>query len=259
MGIRKKWSFPGCDPAILHHLRLLRLMMILLCAWPPTAIAQTDSLHRTKYDVNPIVPRYPAAHHLEELRKDRDFQYQDDPTPPANPAAKWINWFFRKLRDLFYSPSYENFWQYAILATVVGLVLFLLYKAGILAYVFPNRVPSATTDYIVGQENIHEIDFDETINLALAGGDYRLAIRLQYLHTLKTLSVKKLIDWKPNLTNQRYVQELKKYPFQADFLQLTRYFEFAWYGDFKISKSSYEEMKAFSRSFHDKLNQRSHV
>jgi Mn-containing catalase len=128
-------------------------------------------------------------------------------------------------------------------------VLYLLYKAKVLDYVFPSRNTADTLDYVVGQENIHEINFEQAIGSALEQGDFRLAIRLQYLKILKLLTVKELIHWKPNLTNQSYVQELEKTSHHSDFTEITRYFEFAWYGDFEVSEDGFKEMKAFSDSF----------
>ena len=215
--------------------------------------AQKDSLTLAKRDNGHIVPRYPDARQLEEFRNDSDYQYSDDPQPPANPFARWVEWLFSKLRKLFSGNAYENFWQYVIMAAAAGLVLFILYKSKVLDYVFPSKGVAGSNEYVVGQENIHEINFEEAIGNALSLGDYRLAIRLQYLKTLKLLTTRELIHWKPNLTNQIYVQELQKYPFHADFVQLTKYFEFAWYGDFQVNESGFKEMKDFSNSFQDKI------
>jgi len=215
--------------------------------------AQEDSLKLLKKDNSNIIPRYPDAKHLEEFRNDRDYNYSDDPQPPANPFDRWLNELFEKLRKLFSGKSYESFWQYLFLAFVAGLVLFLLYKAKVLEYIFPSKKDPDSTEYVVGQENIHEINFEEAIGNALTLGDYRLAIRLQYLKILKLLTTRELIHWKPNLTNQSYVQELQKYPFHADFVELTRYFEFAWYGEFQINESGFKEMKDFSNLFQEKI------
>jgi hypothetical protein len=258
MRIDSKTSYSGYVLKDLNSVYLLGIILTLLSWVSLDAVAQKDSLAEVPIDTSQIVPRYPSQAHLEELLDDRDYQYKDDPTPPKNPADKWFQWLYRKLRNLFRGPAYENFWQYAILATMAGLVFFLLYKAGILAYVFPDRERSGTTDYAIGQENINEINFDESISRALSDGDYRLAIRLQYLHTLKTLATKKLINWKPDRTNQSYIQELAQYPYQSDFVLITRYFEFAWYGDFQITKSGYEEMKEITGSFYTKLNPRNY-
>lgn len=236
------------------------LVFLVLLSSPYTYVkAQKDSIKVVISDTRVIVPRYPQKEHLEEFLNDRNYQYKDDPQPPSSPFEKWFQWFWKKIAALFEGKSYKNFWQYVLLLSMAALFVFLLYKAGILEFVFTKRANSEPTDYIVGQENIHEINFEKAIDDALATGDYRLAIRLQYLRTLKLLSTKELINWRPNRTNYSYVQELEMYPYHADFVQVTRFFEFAWYGDFRIEKAEYEEMEAFSVSFHDKLNQRAHV
>ena len=228
------------------------IIAIFMLSFLPS-YAQKDTLKTAKKDDSNIVPRYPDSKHLEAFRNDRDYQYSDDPQPPENPLERWLKELFSKFLKLFSFKSYESFWQYVIMAVVAGLALFLLYKTKVLEYIFPSKKQSDATQYVVGQENIHEINFEEAISNALSTGDYRLAIRLQYLKILKLLTTRELIHWKPNLTNQSYVQELQKYPFHADFVELTKYFEFAWYGDFQINESGFKEMKDFSNSFQNKI------
>lgn len=237
----------------------LALLVTLVCMCSPCQVqAQKDSIKLLQKDTRAITPRYPDPGHLEKFVSDRDYQYTDDPQPPANPLAKWFDYFKRKFFALFTGKAYDHFWQYVMMAGTLALVIFLLYKANILGYIFPSPEQEAT-DYIVGEENIHEIDFEQAVVVALAGGDYRLAVRLQYLKTLKTLSNLELINWKPNRTNNSYVMELERYLHRNDFVQITNYFEYIWYGDFRVDESGYKEMKAFSDAFYHKLTQRSHV
>lgn len=235
------------------------MSLTLLFSFPSVYAQKKDSLKLIQKDFSSIEPRYPAKEHIEKFIHDRDYQYENDPEPPANPLAKWINTLWRKFTLLFRGKSYENFWQYVFLIGALGLVLFILYKAKVLDYVFPSRGNQEANDYVVGQENIHEINFEEAIGVALDVSDYRLAIRLQYLKTLKLLSSAELIHWKPNRTNYSYVNELERHPSQTDFAQITSFFEFTWYGDFKVDEAGYKEMKAFSEAFYAKLNQRSYV
>lgn len=237
------------------HWYVLMLVFAMNLSPVSRTFAQKDSL-KTKIvlkDNSPLVPRYPDTKHIEEFRNDSDYQYSDDPQPSGNPLAKWINWLFQKFAKLFSGKAYESFWQYVFMAAAAGLVLFLLYKAKVLEYVFPSNHVQTAQDYVIGQENIHELNFEEAINIALEQRDFRLAIRLQYLKILKLLTTRELIHWKPNLTNQSYVQELEKYPYHADFVKITRYFEFAWYGDFQIEESGFKEMKDFSNAFQEKI------
>lgn len=216
--------------------------------------AQRDSLKLYQKDKSVIVPRYPDSSSLDKFKRDRDYNYEDNIEPASNPIEKWINWLMRRINDFFQSKSYNSVWQYVIMGLTILLVIYLLYKAKVLEYLFPPKDTGTHTDYIVGQENIHEINFDEAIGKALAQHDYRLAIRLQYLKILKLLAGKELIHWKPNLTNHRYVKELEKTPHHHDFVEITKYFEYTWYGDFEVRESGYREMKAFSDSFVEKIS-----
>jgi hypothetical protein len=226
----------------------LLLAFLVFGAYSPV-FAQKDSVKTYKEDRSTIEPRYPAPASLDKYRNDRAYSYEEGAVPTSNPLDKWVEWLMRKINNFFASKSYDNFWQYIIMAITAALVLYLLYKAKVLDYVFPSRNTADTLDYVVGQENIHEINFEQAIGSALEQGDFRLAIRLQYLKILKLLTVKELIHWKPNLTNQSYVQELEKTSHHSDFTEITRYFEFAWYGDFEVSEDGFKEMKAFSDSF----------
>ena len=249
-----KLSFTGYLHFVGNCYRFLTILLLFtFSSISAPSFGQKDSLKIAKNDDSQIVPRYPDQKLLEDFRSDNDYNYSNEPLPSENPVAKWLKWFFKKLSDLFSGGSFDSFWQYVIMAAGAGLLLFLLYKAKVLDYVFPSRKVTEASEYVVGQENIHEINFEEAVANALDRRDFRLAIRLQYLKILKLLSTKELINWRPNLTNQEYVQQLEKYPYHADFVQLTRYFEFAWYGDFQIDESGFKEMKEFSASFQKKI------
>ena len=236
------------------------LMLALFCSFPVSqGFSQKDIVKSIQRDARKITPRYPSKESLEKFADDRAYQYENDPEPPANPFAKWIDLLWRRFMSLFRGKSYESFWQYVIIASAFLLVMFILYKAKVLEYIFPSKETRDVNDYVVGQENIHEMNFDHAIDDALTVADYRLAIRLQYLKTLKMLSSKELINWKPNRTNYSYVNELERYPYQKDFAQITGHFEYSWYGDFKVDQVGYQEMKAFSEGFYAKLNERSYV
>jgi hypothetical protein len=231
------------------------LVLVLLMTFVSHVYGQGDSLSLLKKDTSAITFKRPSVELLDEVMNDRDYRYEDDPEPAQNPFSKWINWLWRKVGDFFSSKSYENFWQYALMLGALCLFIFLLYKAKVLDYIFMSNQNASQLDYVVGQENIHEINFEKALEEATSGGDYRLAVRLQYLRTLKRLSEKQIINWKPDRTNATYAEDLRTYPFCHDFVGITRYFEFAWYGDFPVDGPAYEEMKQLVDSFFSKLNQ----
>lgn len=183
--------------------------------------------------------RYPKAGGLHKLQTDHDYQYTTDAPPPENPVARFADWLFRKLARFLTSKSYQNVWQYVILAMIAGCVIYLLTKAEVLSFLFPKKAQSAELDYENLGENIHEINFDAAVDDAVDVRNFRLAVRLLYLQTLKRLTDAGQIDYKPDKTNRQYGYELANSPLQAGFDDLTRQFEFVWYGDFPIDEARF--------------------
>jgi len=80
-------------------------------------------------------------------------------------------------------------------------------------------------------------------------GQYRLAIRCLYLSLLVTLHDRSMIGYDPNLTNQEYELELRRNlrslgvegsaGVLASFGELTRQFEFVWYGEYEADAERY--------------------
>jgi hypothetical protein len=98
-------------------------------------------------------------------------------------------------------------------------------------------------------ENIHEINFPESILKFEKSGDYRSAVRYQFLFVLKKLSDKKLITWNPEKTNKDYVAELKAPHLKDGFYDLSYIFEYVWYGEFSIDEENYLKFKNQYQSF----------
>ena len=212
-----------------------------LYAQPSAATAPDDRAR--------LLVRHPDAGHLSDLQTDHDYQYTNEAPPPENPVARFFDWLFRKLRRFLSSSTYQNVWQYVILAGIAGAVVYLLMKADVLSFLFPRKALSATLDYENLAENIHEIDFDSAVDEAVNQYNFRLAVRLLYLQTLKRLTDAERIDYKPDKTNQYYVYELAKSPLQADFERLTHQFEFIWYGDFPIDEPRFRQIQEQFKQF----------
>jgi len=193
--------------------------------------------------------RYPSEDRLSDYRDDRDYQYGRDPAPPDNPIARFWQWILGKITDFLRSDSYRNVWQYVMLAVIAALVIYLLRKAEVLGFLFPGKAQATELDYETLTENIHAIPFDEAIDEAVAQRNFRLAVRLLYLKTLKQLTDQERIAYKPDKTNRQYVYELAGSPLQADFEALTQQFEYVWYGDFPVDEARYEQISHSFRQF----------
>ncbi len=191
----------------------------------------------------------PARARLDELAGQRAFRYQDTAAP--GPSA-WDRFWNRVLGRLGYwlsRPSYQGFWRwvfYALFAAAGVFIVLKLLEVDLTA-AFGRSPRRAPLGYDTATENIHELDFAALLAQAEAAGNRRLAVRLGYLQLLKQLADQRLIDWQPDKTNQTYLRELAAGPRPAlrpPFAELTRQFEYVWYGELPLSPALYAEARA---------------
>ena len=141
-----------------------------------------------------------------------------------------------------------------MLVAIASLVIYLLMKAEMLGFMFPKKAQTTELSYETLSENIHEIDFDTAIDEAFMKKDFRLAVRLLYLQTLKRLTDTGLINYKPDKTNRQYVYELANSAYKSDFETLTRQFEFVWYGNFPVGEVDFQLSRRQFQQFNQSLN-----
>ncbi len=78
---------------------------------------------------------------------------------------------------------------------------------------------------------------------AIEANNYRVAVRLLFLRSLKLLDDKSLIRWKDGKTNHDYINELKNKNLKDHFSSCTRTFEYVWYGEFDLEdKTEFDEI-----------------
>lgn len=180
-------------------------------------------------------------------KKDQAFLYEELPMQTETWWDRMWRKFWKFINQLLSTKSGQRFFTWGLPAIAVVVLAFFIYKfMGASKSGFFSKNGNATLAYNVDEENIHELDFKAAIDKAIASNNYRLAVRLLYLQTLKQLTDKGLIDWRINKTNATYVQELSGHQQQNEFMQLTNYFDRVWYGETTIS---YEQFADAQQSF----------
>ena len=151
------------------------------------------------------------------------------------------------LKSANYAEIILRFFAIVIIGLVIYFLLkFLLSKDGNFFFGKKNKKLNISDQDL--KENIHEINFPDSINNFERKKEYRFAIRYQFLFVLKKLSDKKLIEWNPEKTNKDYLAELKAKNQKADFKELVYIFNNVWYGEFEVDEQSYVRFKEkFSR------------
>ena len=203
-----------------------------------------------------------AATHLRRLRADPALRYRDVAAEPAssNIFLQLLEWLLRLLGHVRGTPGGRVAWDVVFYGLLIGTLAFAVLKLlqVDLTGAFGRSARRGALGYEVGEENIHELDFEQAIAEAEAAGNRRLAGRLGYLQLLKLLADQALIDWQPDKTNQTYLRELAaaRPPLRADFAELTRQFEYVWYGEWPLGAAAYERLRQAQRAFGQQVGRR---
>ena len=82
---------------------------------------------------------------------------------------------------------------------------------------------------------------------------FNLATRYLFLKTLKNLSDREYINFAAEKTNKEYLKEMERNNYFSKFRELTRNYEYIWYGQFVIENEEYQKLKENFDSFNKKM------
>jgi hypothetical protein len=144
-------------------------------------------------------------------------------------------------------------WIFWVLAG--AFVLFIIYRLFLAEGIFKKSSTKADNKQPLAEEEIitPESDFDKLIRQAMNAGNYRLAVRYQYLKTLHLLAEKNYVQLAVDKTNFMYVREIANYDLQNAFARLTLNYEYVWYGEFTIDEIVYRNMENGFSTFNAKI------
>ena len=197
---------------------------------------------------------------LRQYSTQKDFIY--DQVLPEHEG--WWAKFWRKVWEFFRRifgghslPTNKlnfSFIKYIFAGIFLGVIIFVILKlSGLDLKMFLRKSRLVEVPYHELQENIHEINFEQEIQEAIDSENYRLAVRLLYLQTLKYLDDREIIYWQPEKTNETYLNEVQDPQKKALFAFLSRQFEYIWYGDFSIDTNHFKAVMDNFKQFNSKM------
>ena len=208
----------------------------------PMGGAYSQEIDSGRVKETPVIHSFDADI-LSAYRADKDFEYNQPPGTRRNILSIIINEIINFLMRIFGNRVV------AVLVLVVlviigvvglGFALYGLFGIGKTIPVYSEE--KSKLAYSIHDEDIAIIDFPAEIERAVAQADYRKAIRLLYLYSLRLLSDTKDIEWHPSKTNYDYMIELRQEKDRNQFQAILYYFEYVWYGDFHAEKIHYDSM-----------------
>ena len=228
------------------------LILLMLC-FMPLGASTLDSL-QVKIDSSNVHQRTFDAD-LSDKYSGSEFDYTSVEGEAQNFLARAIEWFFRKLGEIFgfeMSPGVYQVVEFIVYVLLGILVLYLLVRflTGNAAAAVFGRKSATLAPLNIEEEHIENVDLDKYIKDALAQKDYRLAIRYMYLKALRELSRYNIIDWHYDKTNLDYLREIENEGLKQRFRQVSYLYDYIWYGEFAIDDNSF----ALAKQDFDRLN-----
>ncbi len=220
--------------------------------------SSSDSLE-TRYDSSDVAVRLLSAEKIEAYAADPDFQYERDPQDVRALSIfdrLWI-WFIDKISTFIFSDTYSplrKLFIWLFILTIAGYMVWLMSDSYFQAFFAKGQNTELIFDDSI--EDIHEMNFDILIQEAVSKKNFRRATRLHYLKLLKEMTDRGQLAWRPEKTNQDYLHELKDDGLKTAFSNLTRYFEYIWYGNFPVSADAFKQVSESFRNFSNKLKQK---
>jgi hypothetical protein len=184
---------------------------------------------------------------MKKIRKDDAYWYANlapkkkkEPEPP------------KEGKSLFEQGWIKSLVWIIMIVTFIGVVLWYL-AAGNISLFRKKSVPIVSEAEALAAEDIFALDYTREIDKAIAEKNYRLATRLLYLRTLKSLSDRGFIEYTHERTNSDYLSQLSGSNHYRPFFRLTREFDYTWYGKFELSADAFAVVQNDFNTFNEQL------
>jgi hypothetical protein len=96
----------------------------------------------------------------------------------------------------------------------------------------------------VDDEDVAGTNWEQLLKQANANNDLRLAVRYAYMWLLQILQQHELIKYRNDKTNVEYAMELSGTQYKQVFNQLSRQYEYTWYGRARVDAAAFNGFMA---------------
>jgi hypothetical protein len=211
---------------------------------------------------NKIATRKVPDGKVKELKSDENYWYVDqvpsgdrESSPPGvnEKGKKEKQVPIRKSRGVFNIPWLNVLFWIILIGGFVTMLVWFLATSDIRLF---RKKPKLVEEPVDEQptNDIFEMNFEKEIQKAIDAKNYRLAVRLMYLRTLRDLSNRNLINYTHEKTNSDYLFQLSGTDYYKNFFKLTRSFDYTWYGHVELSQDGFAIIQNIFSSFKQQLS-----
>lgn len=214
-------------------------------------VSAQEKTTKVHIDTTTIVQKKFDEKNIDTYKNDKAFNYDvvDDGPSLYEQVTEWITRILRKVMSWFFddveTPVGFLLSFLKILPYIIGVIVVYLIVNFFLKVNSRNLLNGQNNKEIVHIEDEEELlnskDLPRLIELAIAEENYRLATRYQYVLLLQQLSNKELIIWEQQKTNEDYIKEVQHKNIHTEFEEITRFYDFVWYGNFDVNYHEYQK------------------
>ncbi|MGJ8549233.1 DUF4129 domain-containing protein [Winogradskyella wichelsiae] len=242
-------------------MQALKWLLFCFC-FVQFSIAQ-QTLHAEKLDDTILKKQSISEHHLKPYKADKDFNYKEVVAEEnfLDKAYRWFQNLLRKFWEAIFGVGTASGFLYFVFSVLPYLLLafliFLLVRF-FLKVNSHNLITKAKKQgsilFTEEEQIIKNEDIPGLIQDAINQNNYRLAIRYYYLLALKQLTESDNISWKPQKTNEDYINEINKAYLKSEFKNITRIYDYVWYGEFNIDAVKFETLRLPFEQLNNTIN-----
>ena len=217
-------------------------------------VADEGAIETAYLTLDTILPQQEARNFDEAalaiLRSDPRYQYEREVSqaPSAwdrfwDMVGDWIDAILKRLEDMTGLRLVSWFWDYIwfIVFAVALLIAVIALRGRVFSKVFARTAGEAGAVRTL-EEDITADDLPEQLAEAERTGEWRKALRLQYLLVLRYLVDEGRISWKPQHTDRDYQAQLEDEDERLRFGRLSFIFKWVWYGEAMLDRGQYERL-----------------
>lgn len=231
-------------------MKLFRLLLLCFCIGQFSIAQQNEQ--PINFDESTVEKQIITKDDLGAYKADDDFNYTEVAVEESflDKAYRWLQNILRKFWESIFGVGTAQGFLYFIFRVLpyilLGFLVFLLIRF-FLKVNSKNLINKAkekgTISFTEEEQIIKNEDIPALIKEAVNQKNYRLAIRYYYLLSLKNLTLNESISWQPQKTNEDYIKEIEKDHLKVDFKNITKIYDYVWYGEFNVDALKYEALR----------------
>lgn len=191
---------------------------------------------------------------VENLKRDKDFEYANDPEFWEAERARVTNEITGKQEPTWLGKLFAQTWfQRVLLALMVCLLVFAVVKIALSNRMMMMRRAARKFNMEEDDAALQKEDLDKLVQQAEQEGNFRLAVRYRYMKTLQQMDARGMIQLDAKSTNWDYVNRMSGHPLKKQFLLLTRAYEYVWYGEYPLNGEQYQYLKTEFGQYNNSL------